>query len=320
MTAENNCEYSVVIPTYNPGAPLEELVDRIEVTLERMRADGFEIIIVDDGSSEAAVEPLLRKLASRDRVTVIRLSKNFGKPGAVVCGLTHCQGRWVVTIDDDLQQAPEDIAILAEQRERDVVIARYAQKRHGWLFRVTSAIKHKFDSFILGYSFPISPLKLLRRNIVLGMLRNSSDKPFIPALIQQVTTDVVAADVTHHESAYGRSRYTMMGRFRQFLNLLVGNSDLLLRWLGVLGICIMLCSLFLAAFIVLRKLSGVNVEVGWSSLMIAVLMLGGLQLGAISIIGQYLIRILSIAARKPAYHIRDTFGRTPDALKPNRPD
>lgn len=308
MTCHDRCEYSVIIPTYNPGPPLVELVERLEQTFARMKVGRYEIVIVDDGSPSHEAPTTLRSVGERPAVTVIRLTRNFGKPGAVICGLTRSQGDRVLTLDDDLQQAPEDLEKLAEHRGHDVVIARYRNKKHDLMQRVTSRIKAQFDNIILGYDFPISPMKLIRRQVVEGMLRNSSDRPFIPALIQQVTTDIVAVDVAHHESAYDRSRYTFSRRLRQFSNLLVGNSNLLLRWLGALGFLIMFGSLTLAAFIIVRKLSGAPVEVGWSSLMVAVLLIGGLQLGAMSIIGQYLLRILNVSARKPAYFIRDIDG------------
>ncbi|WP_323760972.1 glycosyltransferase [Maricaulis sp.] len=308
MTEQGGFDYSVIIPTYNPGPPLIELIERLERTFTKMNVGRYEIVIVDDGSPSPEAPATLKSVGEREAVTVIRLTRNYGKPGAVMCGLNQSRGDRVLTLDDDLQQAPEDLEKLAVHNGHDVIIARYRNKKHDLMQRVTSRIKAQFDRVILGYEFPISPMKLLRRRVVEGMLLNSSDRPFIPALIQQVTTDIVAVDVEHHESAYPQSRYTFSRRLRQFSNLLVGNSNLLLRWLGVVGFLIMFASLSLAAFIIVRKLAGVQVEVGWSSLMVAVLMIGGLQLGAMSIIGQYLLRILNVSAKKPAYFIRDIDG------------
>ncbi len=304
--------YSVVVPVFNADAGLIKLIDRLGAVFRDELGESYEIILIDDGSTRAETLATLQTLADVPEVTALVLTRNFGKPGAVMCGLEASRGRWVVTIDDDLQQRPEDIPALVEHRDHDLVTAVYRTKRHTPLQIFTSRIKRQFDRWILGIDVPLSPLKLISRPVVDGMLQSASNRPFIPALIGEVTSDVVGVELTHEASAYGRSRYSMLRRWRQFTNLLFGHSTLLLQAVAVIGFAVMAMSLLLAAVVIVRRLIGVPVEAGWSSLMVAILLVGGLNLGALGITGQYFIRILDIVSRKPAYLVRKRLGRTAD--------
>jgi len=274
----------------------------------------FEIILVDDGSSREETQGWLDIVAEKAGVTIITLSRNFGKPGAVICGLAHSRGAWVVTIDDDLQQRPEDIPLLIELRDHDVVSASHTKKQHSVSQRVTSRIKQKFDGWILQQRAALSPLKLIRRHVVDGMLEVQTNRPFIPALIRQVTRDIVTVETPHEASAYDKSRYSFGRRLSQFSNLLIGNSDLVLTAFATLGYFLAASSLALIIFVMSRKLLGFPISPGWTSIMVAILGVGGLNLAAIGITGQYFIRILDVASKKPAYSIREIRPKRPPAL------
>jgi len=301
----HHLEYSIVVPVYNSGALLTELVERLEDVFRNTVKAKFEILLVDDGSTRTETRECLDVLTGRAGVTVLVLTRNFGKAGAVLCGLSHSRGDWVITIDDDLQQRPEDIPELIKLREHDVVSATHSKKHHTPVQRVTSRVKRQFDRWILQESAALSPLKLIRRHVVDGMIAVETNRPFIPALIRQVTQDVVAVETAHAPSAYNKSRYTLGQRWAQFSNLLIGNSDMVLSAFAALGYFLALSSLALILVIIARKLFGFPIEPGWSSLMIAILGIGGLQLVAIGITGQYLIRILDISSKKPAYLVRE---------------
>ena len=252
-------EYSVVVPVFNSGRQLVELVERLEAVFRDSVGASFEIILVDDGSSREETQGWLDILAGKANVTVITLSRNFGKPGAVICGLAHSHGTWVITIDDDLQQRPEDIPLLIELRDHDVVSASHAKKLHTVSQRVTSRIKQQFDGWILQQRAALSPLKLIRRHVVDGI------------------------------------------------------SDLVLTAFAALGYFLAASSLALIIFVTSRKLLGFPISPGWTSIMVAILGVGGLNLAAIGITGQYFIRILDVASKKPAYSIREIRPKRPPA-------
>ncbi len=304
--------YSVVIPVFNAGAGLSALIDRLGAVFRDTLKDSFEIILVDDGSTHAETLEILKSLAQEPDVSVFMLTRNFGKPGAVMCGLEVARGRWVVTMDDDIQQRPEDIPALVAHRDHDMVTAVFRHKRHDVVQRFTSAIKQQFDRWILGISVPLSPLNLISRPVVDGMLQSASNRPFIPALIGEVTRDIVGVELTHEASAYGASRFGLLRRWRQFTNLLFGHSTLLLQGVAVVGMVIIALGLILALAVIVRRLNGVPVDASWSSLMVTLLLIGGLNLGALGIGGQYFIRILDIVSGKPAYLVRRQLGQGED--------
>ncbi|PHS29131.1 MAG: glycosyl transferase [Robiginitomaculum sp.] len=303
--------YSVVVPVYNTGDCLRDLVTRLQCVFADTIKASFEIILVDDGSMKESTKTLLEDLAREDGVMVVRLTRNFGKPGAILCGLEASRGDWMITIDDDLQQSPEDIPLLIAHEGHDMVTATHARKQHTLLQRSTSWIKAIFDRAVLGYQVKLSPLKLIRRHVVDGMLAIKTNRPFIPALIRQVTNDVASVPSEHCKSAQGRSRYSFKKRWGQFSDLLVGNSNFLMQVFTRLGFVVAGLSFALAAGVIARKLMGIPTQAGWSSLMVAILLIGGLNLAAIGITGQYFIRLLDITSKKPAFVIRERMGAPP---------
>lgn len=301
--------YSVVVPVYNSGAQLRDLVERLAAVFENEVKESYEILLVDDSSTNLDTKDLLKDLAKLLHVCVITLTRNFGKPGAVIAGMSKSRGDWVVTIDDDLQQLPEDIPKLIVHRDHDMVTATHLKKKHSGPFRfVSSGIKGWFDRNLLGYKTPFSPLKLIHRPAVDGMLSIKTNRPFIPALIRQVTDDIIAVEATHEKTAYKKSRYTFKRRWSQFSDLLFGNSAFMMRVFTWIGLAFASLAFFLAGVILWRKLFGHPIQPGWASLMVTTLLVGGVNLLAIGIGGQYFIRILDVSSSKPAFIIRDIKG------------
>ena len=301
--------YSVVVPVYNSDHSVVELVERLRSVFEKTLHVRYEIILVDDGSHKTDTWKTLEKLVEEHpTVTAIQLMRNFGKSGAVLCGLQHVRGRWVITIDDDLQQWPEDIPELIKQEEHDVVVAHFTARKDRRSKKLTSWIKSQFDRIILGLPCKMSPFKLFKAEVAREMLKIQSNHPFIPALMAYVTKDFVPVSVRHSESRHGKSRYTSFLRFKKFLNLLIGNSSLLLRVVGIVGVLASLSGFAFAFYVIMRKVLGSTIEPGWASLVVINLVFCGLILIALSIIGEYLIRLLEGSNQKPPYIIRRVIG------------
>lgn len=310
-------DYSVVVPVYNSGPQLRELVDRLTRVFEDSVGASHEIILVDDGSTNPVTRSLLPQLAELPNVLVVRLTKNFGKAGAVMAGLSQSRGQWAVTIDDDLQQLPEDIPKLIALRAHDMVTARHGKRKHSWSRELTSRIKQRFDSAVLGYTVPLSALKLINRRVVDGMLARAADQPFIPALIIEVTSDIVAVETSHHKSAYAKSRYTLRSRWRQFTNLLYGNSGFMMRVAAWSGMAMILLAV-VAAFALLAGLAaGVLSDITSGFIIVVIFLVGGANLAAIGISGEYLVRIMGVSSKRPAFVIRERLGSPDDGTPGN---
>ena len=144
-------KYSVVIPVYNTTHSLQELVARIEKVFRDEIKDSYEIIFIDDCSTNTDTWPTLVELKkTHPQVNVIQLMRNFGKAGAVFCGLNQASGKYTITMDDDLQHRPEDIVNLIANEQHDVVIGTFAQKKHSWFKKISSSIVNWFDFKLLG--------------------------------------------------------------------------------------------------------------------------------------------------------------------------
>lgn len=304
----DNPVFSVVIPVFNSTESLYDLVDRISKVFEQLDLR-HEIIFVDDGSSNSRTWPTLKDLSLKNQeVHAIQLTRNFGKARAVLCGMQHACGEWIITLDDDLQHAPEDIPALLEKWNHDVVIGHFKNKKsHFLLQRVTSQIKGHFDTKILGIpkGIQMSPFKLIKARVVQHMLSIKTTQPFIPALILYATRDIVQAQVMHHPRQYGKSAFNLSRRLKQFSNLIFGNSSVLLRLIAILGVSIAILSFFYGIWLIGSYLTYGRPVPGWTSLMVVTLTLGGMIMFSVGVIGEYLIRIIESVEKRPAYLVRE---------------
>jgi len=306
--------FSVVVPIFQSTDSVVELVARTTRLFDEVLNESFEILLVDDGSDLAQTWPMLVRLAKADpRVRAIRLMRNFGKPAAVLCGFSHARGQWIVTIDDDLQQNPEDIADLAKFRDHDVVVATYHDKKTSRALRLTSWLKGQFDMYLLRLPFRMTPLKLIKRQIIDEILKMHSGRPYIPALLAHCTSDFHPVPLQHQVSKAGKSRYNLYRRMRQFSNLIIGNSGFFARIWAIIGIGFTLAGGALLAGLLVALVFGAG-TIGL--LLLAMLMLiGGMILMALGIVGEYLIRIVELTSLRAPFVVRQVVSdadETPD--------
>lgn len=301
---------SVVVPVYDSEV-LVELTNSLEEVLSERFGDAYEIIFVDDSSPAPEVWPILEELAgARSVVRAVQLTRNFGQQAATLCGLEESRGELVLTMDDDLQHDPRDIPRLLECEGADVVIGQFLRKHHSLFKRVTSRIKGVFDRLIVGKpkGIQMSSFRLLRRNVVDGVLSIRTPKPFIPALIFHVSKNVVGVVLEHHPRRTGRSGYTLWKLIGVFSNLIFNNSSLVLRIVGQIGMAFAAVSFFLAALVAYRKLAYDMAIQGWTSLIATQLLIGGLLLFSVGVVGEYLIRIIETTEARPTYLVRQRIG------------
>ncbi len=311
MKEMEEINYSVVIPTYNSTGHLIKLLQRINQVFLEVIKESYEIIFIDDGSENPETWETLKKLQrGQANLTIIQLSKNFGQHAATLCGIKEAKGRYIVTMDDDLQHYPEDIPLLLEQKDHDIVIGRFQKKKHSLFKRVTSRIKGWFDRILIGKpkSIRLTPFRLLKTSIAKGMLLIKTPYPFIPALMFHISKDIVNVDVRHGKSMAGKSTYSLLKMISIFSNLLINNSAFLLRLIGGLGIGVSSISFLIGIYLIVRKLVFNLGVIGWTSTVVSVLFIGGLILFSIGVIGEYLIRIVRTTEQKPTYFIREKSG------------
>jgi len=300
-------KYSVVIPVYNTTHSLKELVARIEKVFMDEIKDSYEIIFIDDCSTNTETWPTLVELKrNHPQVNVIQLMRNFGKAGAVLCGLNQASGKYTITMDDDLQHRPEDIVHLIDNEEHDVVIGTFAQKKHSWFKKIGSNIVNWFDYKLLGKPKHIrnSPFKLINSGVVEAMKAIKTPYPFISGLIFYTTKDIIMTEVSHDSRKFEKSNFSFRKRMKQFSNLLINNSSFLLQVIASIGIIMSFISFLLGFYYVIKKVTVGTAVSGWTSMIVILLIIGGLMLFSIGVVGEYLIRIINGVEHKPPYVIR----------------
>jgi len=300
--------YSIVIPVYGTAESLIEIAERVRTVFGTLPGRDYELIFVNDASPNPETAPVLNRLFQTDqKIVIITFNKNFGQQAATLCGIQHASGDWIITMDDDLQHAPEDIPSMIEYEGHDAVVASFQQKKHSLFKNISSNLKGWFDYIILKKPkhLKLTSFRLINRRIVDGLRSCQTPYPFIPAMLFRITSDIINVDVEHYKRMEGNSQYTFWKMVSIFSNLLINNSYLLLRVLGIVGVSGFVASILFSVYLVVRYYFwGFGVS-GWASLILAVVFLGGMILFGIGIIGEYLLRILANIEQTRMYYIRD---------------
>jgi dolichol-phosphate mannosyltransferase/undecaprenyl-phosphate 4-deoxy-4-formamido-L-arabinose transferase len=303
----NKLLYSIVVPVYKSTESLKELSYRVKAVFDEIEGADYELIFINDSPFLKDTVRCLQELSENNKnIVVIELMKNFGQQAATLCGIEHARGDYIITMDDDLQHAPEDIIHLIEKREHDVVIARFKAKKHSFFKRITSEIKSYFDYIILGKPkhIKLTSFRLIKADIAKLMFKRKTPYPFIPALLFSITDDIENVELKHYSRQDGESNYTFVKMLQVFSNLIINNSSFLLRIIGYIGISIALLSGVSTVFIGANKLIYGVAVAGWTSIMLLILFFGGMIMFTLGIIGEYLLRIIATTEERPVCYVR----------------
>jgi len=286
---------------YNGAASIAELVAALEGLTA---AGGHEIVLVNDGSPDDSLA-VCRGLVERARVpiTLVNLSRNYGEHNAVMAGLRHTRGAHIITMDDDLQNPPEEVERLlafAQESGRDVVYTYYDEKQHSLWRNLGSRFTNWVAGFVLDKpkGFYLSSFRCMSAFVAREISRYEGPFPYVDGLILQVTQDIDRMLVRHLPRAVGRSNYTMRRLLRLWLSMFVNFSVMPLRLSTLTGFALSLVGAIGTAVAVTEALF-FDPPAGWASLMAAVLLLSGVQLVILGIVGEYLGRLYLTANRKP---------------------
>ncbi len=301
-------EYSVVVPVYNGAASLPELCSRISAVFAELGL-GYEIVLVDDASADESWQ-VMQKLHEDDpRVKVLHLMRNFGQHNALMCGFHHAAGDFIITMDDDLQNQPEDIPRLIEEigKGYDVVIGALDSKKDSYPKNLASLFIRNLIRVIFGMpkEVKLSSLKIMTRSITEEIKTLRTPYPYISGMLFTLTRNVVNVPVRHEERKYGRSTYTMKKLFLLAFNLIINYTSLPLRLLTSVGIAVSLLSFFMGLYFILKKVMMDYILPGWTSVVVLLAFFNGLLLAILSIIGEYLARIIGEVSNKPQYVVRE---------------
>jgi undecaprenyl-phosphate 4-deoxy-4-formamido-L-arabinose transferase len=258
-------------------------------------------------------------------VKFVNLSRNFGEHNAVMAGLNHCSGDYAVIVDDDFQNPPEEVGKLISEIRRgyDVVFSYYDRKRHHWLRNLGSRINNAVASVLLGkpYDVYLSSFKAVSRFVIDEIVKYQGPYPYIDGLILRVTRNYSRVLVRHDARREGKSGYTLAKLANLWLNMFTNFSVLPLRLATGAGFLFSLVGLVSAAVFAVEKLRHPELPVGWASLICSLFVIGGVQLFALGMIGEYLGRLFIKMSGQPQFVVReivDQAGRKPleDGIAP----
>ncbi|MFZ5569861.1 MAG: glycosyltransferase family 2 protein [Thermodesulfobacteriota bacterium] len=316
MTREN-IEISVVVPVYNSSATLRELNRRLIHTLIELVADRYEILYINDGSRDDSWRILGELTMENGNLTAVNLTRNFGQHNAIMCGFSEAAGNYIITIDDDLQLPPEEIAALYReiQNGHDIVYGLYRQKKHS-VFRNLGS---EFVQFVYMRTFDtdirLTSFRIIRREIISKILSYEKSFTFIDGLISWYTSNIGKVYVEHHERKIGKSGYSLKRLIVLSLNMLTNFSIVPVQIASLIGILFSLTG-FLAGFLFFCKKLFFDVPVsGFTALIVTVTIFSGVQLLTLGILGEYISRIHINVNNRPQYAVREiaALHRKPEA-------
>ena len=306
---EKRPHISVVTPVYGCARALPELYERLVATLTPI-TENFEIIMVNDQSPDEAWEVIMQ-LAVRDpRVRGINLSRNFGQHKAITAGLDYAEGEWVVVMDCDLQDQPEEIRKLYDKAQEgyDVVFGRRANRKDSFFKKLSSKLYNTAFEFISGMKTDESTanFSIISQKVVHYFRKmreqNRGYAPFVTWLGFR-RADI---DIEHAPRAYGKSSYSLRKLITLAVDSIVAHSNKPLRLSIEFGFLMTILSLLYALWLVYRYFAyGIPVP-GWTSVMVSIYLIGGLLFANMGILGLYIGKIFNETKHRPLYVVSDT--------------
>ncbi|MBU1656473.1 MAG: glycosyltransferase [Gammaproteobacteria bacterium] len=300
---------SVVIPVYKAEGCLEELYRRLVTSLDKISPD-FEIILVEDCGGDRSW-PMIVELAHHDsRVRGIQFSRNFGQHYGITAGLDHCRGEWVVVMDCDLQDRPEEIPHLFAKAQEgyDIVLARRGARQDPLLKRTTSFLFYKIFSYLadMEYDGTSGNFRIMSSKVVASFRRMGEQLRFFGGLVQWLGFPTTSIDVEHAERFEGNSTYTFAKLWKLAAETIIAYSDKPLR-IGVrFGFGMAALAFCYGLYILLRAWFYGSTIPGWNSLIVSLYFIGGIIIAMLGIIGVYLGKAFDESKKRPLYVVRGT--------------
>ncbi|MFQ5351839.1 MAG: glycosyltransferase family 2 protein [Candidatus Binatia bacterium] len=309
--SDSDISISVVIPVFNEEDTLAPLFERLRATLEGL-GERFEVIFVDDGSSDGSAAMLKAFNESDGRFKVVSFSRNFGHQLAISCGMDFASGQAVICMDGDLQDPPEvlpemverwregyEVVYAVRKNRKENIVKRACYKSFYWLLNKVSYLDIPLDS---------GDFSLVDRRVVALLRRMPERNRFVRGLRTWVGFRQTGFEYERSERFAGTSKYGLSRLLRLAFDGLVSYSFVPLRVVSNIGLLVSLSALGYMGYLLTMRAFGDTTIRGWTSTVVIMLFLGGVQLLSLGIIGEYVGRIFDEVKRRPRYVVRDLIG------------
>lgn len=296
-------DFSFVIPVYNSVDTLEKTYINIEELMHKLQTT-FEVIYVEDNGLVESWKKLLElKKADPNQITIIKLTKNFGQNGATLCGISEANGKYIITLDDDLQVHPKEIEKLIEKQKEtdaDVVFGNYKEETQYYLRNFGSQLIKKLFNKLEGGANVGSSVRLISSAMAKNINRHSQDHVFLNQILSWYTYDVQFVEINRNERKEGRSGYSFFDLLRISFRLLFLYTSIPLKFM--LAVCIVssITSLALASYYIYQHFVFGN-GLGFLSIIVIAI---SLILASISVMGLYINRLYNSRFQKPHFSIK----------------
>ena len=304
---------SFVIPCYRSEKTLETVVEEIRTTMEKITGYEYDIFLVNDCSPDNTIN-VIRNLCERYRnITGLDLAKNFGQHAALMAGLREADGDIVICLDDDGQTPADEAGKLIEGIEKgnDVVYASYNSKKHSAFRNFGTFMNDVMTRVMLGKprDLQVTSYFAARRFVVESMIEYENSYPYIIGLVLRATRNIANVPVKHRSREIGTSGYTMKKLLSLWFNGFTAFSIIPLRIATITGLVFASGGFIYGIYTIVKKFVNPNVPLGFSSVMAAIVFIGGMLMIMLGFIGEYIGRIYISINNSPQYVVREIIGR-----------
>lgn len=307
---QNRIDLSVVVPLFNEEGNFKILLKRLQDAIRSINIS-YEIIFVNDGSKDSTISLLKEAVETLPNVNYISFSRNFGHQVAVSSGLKYCSGEAIVIIDGDLQDPPELIPELYEKYKAGYKIVnakRKSRKGEGILKKATAKLFYRILKSITSVDIPVDTgdFRLVDRSVVDILNKMPEPDKYIRGQVAWTGFSTVAVEFERDARLEGETGYSYRQMIHFAMNGITSFSSAPLKFASILGFIFSFLAVLLIIWALYVRIISEDYIKGWTSMIIAVLLIGGVQLISIGIIGEYLWRIMNMIRKRPLFVVDET--------------